>query len=252
MRAFAAIVLLAVVLTSALAQESQSISLEWLSLENIIKYINDATGLDFEYGKSNPTNLDSISQDYKNKRDDLIKKDKSSYFTSDVKELTTREKQVEEQMFKMRDQVVQGDHSPLKLEFYEGKKVVEDSKIFDVMHMLPKGAHLHLHTSAAIPIDLMMEFTKEDYVYYSFDENKLQAAPNGFDKPGYESCNTIRKNWSKQGTFDDFLREQIKLTADELKSHESNAIWQKFNVKFSLTGGLTRYDKFYRQGVLAI
>jgi len=134
-----------------------------------------------------PNAKEEISGDnYQSKRDELIKKDKSTYFTVDVPFLTDKEKQVEKMLFELRDRVVQGDQTPLKLEFYDGKKIVETSKIYQAIFKMPKGAHLHLHTSAAMPLDVVLGFTKEDFVYYSFDENKLKAAPNGIIEQGYQ------------------------------------------------------------------
>lgn len=124
--------------------------------------------------------------DYYKRRKRLLKKASESHFAKDVPYLSKKERKVEEELNKLRNKVVQGDHSPLLLDFYESKKIIEESLIFEALCKMPKGAHLHVHATSAIPIDFLMELTREDSVYYSFNLNLLQTKPNGFDDPNYE------------------------------------------------------------------
>ena len=181
---FQVILLVFILSVACNAKEMQKMMPEWFTLSDMMDYVTDTT--QEQQNDMSVSEKLGLEESYKIKRDNLIKKDKQSYFTVDVHELNQKEKQVEEHLFKLRDKVVQGDHSPLKLDFYEGKHIVETSEIFNAMKKVPKGAHLHLHTSASIPLDVVMSFTKEDIVYYSFDENKLIAAPKGMDDPSYQ------------------------------------------------------------------
>jgi hypothetical protein len=146
---------------------------------------------------------------------------------------------------------VQGDHSPLLLPFYDSKKIIEHSEIHNALYTMPKGAHLHLHVSAAIPLDFMINLTYEDNVYYNMDENRLYTFLEEPTK-GYQKCIDIRKNWRKEGTFDEFLRQKIILTAEEIESQESTKIWAIFQNNFSVVSGLFKYSVYFRQGILEI
>ena len=67
---------------------------------------------------------------------------------------------------------------------------------------------MHLHVSAAIPLTLILNLTYEDNVYYSMEDNRLFTF---LDSPweGYQKCNELRKNWTQNETFDDFLISKI-------------------------------------------
>ena len=126
----------------------------------------------------------NIKEDYINKRNQMINKDRSSHFTVDVKELTTEEKMVEQRLFGIRDAML-ADNSPLLMEVHDAIDVMKTSKLFDVLKDMPKGAHLHFHIEGGISVDEFLEFTKEDYVYYSINDNLFKTAPNGFNATGY-------------------------------------------------------------------
>jgi hypothetical protein len=143
-----------------------------------------------------------------------------------------------------------GDDSPLLLPFYDGKEIIEHSKIHNALYKMPKGAHLHLHVAAAIPLDFMINLTYEDNVYYSMAENKLYTFLEGPIRSGFEKCIDIRKNWREEGTFSEFLRQKIILTADEIESQQSSKIWEIFQNNFSVVSGLFKYSVYFRQGIL--
>ena len=62
---------------------------------------------------------------------------------------------------------------------------IKESKLYDVFRKMPKGAHLHFHIDAGLSVEEFIEYTKEDFVYYSFETNLLKVAPNGLNYPGY-------------------------------------------------------------------
>lgn len=169
----------------------------------------------------------------------------------DVPSLSEKEKIVEEKLFKLREEIIRGDHSPLLLNFFEGKKIIENSQLHKEIMKMPKGGHLHVHIEASVDMDTFMSFTKEDYVYYNMEENILKTAPHGISAPGYESCNSLRKNWEYEGTFDDYLLKKLLLNPNEIKSKESTTIWDSFQYKFMLNDGVIHFHKFYRQGLMA-
>lgn len=233
-------------------EQSQKDEPYWFTLTDIYNLVAETFGFEEVEIKKDSNQELTMSERYKRERDELIHQDKASYFTKDVQALTYKELQVQDKLNDLREKVVQGDHSPLKLDFYEGKKIVESSEVYKAIRKIPKGAHLHLHTTAAVPLDTMMSFTNEDYVYYSFKDNLLKAAPQGIADPSYQKWNAIRKDWKQEGTFDEFLRNKIKLTAEEMANKESNSIWEKFQFKFSLVSGMVAYKPLYRKGILAI
>lgn len=202
---------------------------------------------------SKSSNLPSSpAEDYDRKRAELVKKDNSKYFTIDVPELTEEEKEVNTILQDLREEVVQGDHSPLLLPYYEGKEIIENSKLYETFLKIPKGAHLHLHPAAGFPMELIMNLTRKNNAFYSDKYNKLITLPDGEKKEGYERCNDLREKWTEEGTFDEFLHNQILLSAEDMASQESNAIWEKFQPKFSLLSGLFKNQDNFKAGLLEI
>lgn len=189
--------------------------------------------------------------DYDAKRNRMLKQDRAYHFTVDVPELTDDEHLVNRKLKEMRDELVQEDHSPMLLDFFEGKKVVQDSNLHKFFQKMPKGGHLHVHIEATISMEDFMNFTRADFVYYNMEENKLKTAPKGVKEPGYQKCNTLRKTWNREGTFDGYLVNKLLLQPEEIASRESRKIWDGFQYKFMLNDGVIHYHKFYKAGLLA-
>ena len=189
--------------------------------------------------------------EYEQKRKELIEQDRSTHFTVDVPSLTKDEQKVEEILVKMRDQVIQGDHSPFLLDFYEGQKLIKDGELHNFFKPMPKGGHMHIHIEASVAMETFMNFTYADFVYYNVDKNELLTAPNGTVPAGFDSCNSLRKNWKLEGTFDEYLVEKLLLGAQEIASKESHKIWDGFQFKFALNDAVIHYHKFYREALLA-
>ncbi|CAI2366365.1 unnamed protein product [Moneuplotes crassus] len=193
------------------------------------------------------------SDNYDEKRAALIKEANEDYFTFDVPELTEKEQRANDIIQDLREQVVQGDHSPLLLPYYEGKKQISESNLHQAIRKMPKGAHLRLHQIAAYPLDFIINVTYKDDAYYNIKENRLSTFSNkAAAKPGFHKCNFLRKNWKFGGTFDSFLRSKILITEDELKSQEHSEIWKSFRAKFYTLEHLFREPENIRAGLLEI
>lgn len=205
--------------------------------------------LNLNFLRSNQT-LSGAS--YDQKRQELIEEANAAHFTVDVPELTKEEKEVDSILHDLRGEIVQGDHSPLLLQYYEGKTIIQDSNLHQAFQKMPKGAHLHLHPAAAFPIDLVMDLTRGDDAYYSMEKNLLRTYSEGEAPADYTQCNYFRKNWDQEGTFDEFILNKLLLTAEDMASQESNQIWANFQPKFSLLSGLFHSPENLKLGLMEI
>eukprot|EP00343_Euplotes_focardii_P007864 CAMPEP_0205821576 /NCGR_PEP_ID=MMETSP0206-20130828/8512_1 /ASSEMBLY_ACC=CAM_ASM_000279 /TAXON_ID=36767 /ORGANISM="Euplotes focardii, Strain TN1" /LENGTH=496 /DNA_ID=CAMNT_0053117153 /DNA_START=87 /DNA_END=1577 /DNA_ORIENTATION=+ len=192
------------------------------------------------------------ADDYDTKRIELIESSNAAYFTVDVGELTESEKVVDHYLQELRNEVVQGDHSPLLLPYYEGKSIIEKSSLHTALTQMPKGAHLHLHPSAGYPMEVILELTRKDNAYFSLKKIAFAVLEEGETKDTFVKCNTLREEWTQEGTFDEFLVDQILLSAEDMASQESTKIWRLFQPKFSFLGGLFGNLDNFRVGLLAI
>ena len=94
--------------------------------------------------------------------------------------------------------------------------------------------------------DELLEMTKEDFVYYSVKDGMLKTAPRGLQAEGYVKWNELRKNWNSTESFDEFLMGSLSLNRTDTMTKKSEIIWENFEKKFKLFGGLVHYHKFYK------
>ena len=77
--------------------------------------------------------------------------------------------------------------------FFENKKIMETSNLFNALNHMPKGAIHHIHTTAANPIDTYLKLTYDDRVYYNNREKLFKVYPKHDGVPeGYVQCTTLR------------------------------------------------------------
>lgn len=184
MKFLLAYILLAVCLATCYSTELEEIN-ELYRISKFLKANDSPNSLELYSKFANMS--DSWPMDiYDEKRSKLIKQDRAFYFTVDVPKLNEDEQLVEKKMLEMRDELVQQDHTPLLLPFYEGKKIIQDSKLHRFFKGMPKGGHMHVHIEASVSMDTFMNFTRKDFVYYNMAENQLKTAPKGLNEPGFE------------------------------------------------------------------
>ncbi|CAI2367042.1 unnamed protein product [Moneuplotes crassus] len=189
----------------------------------------------------------SKSELYLKQREEIVKKDRKDYFCVDVPSLTEEEKKADESFLKIKEELLSDGKMPFLDNYYKSFPVISSSKLFKSLHKMPKGAHLHLHMTAASRIDFLMEIAKEDCVYYNESLNLCKVFVENEPEEGYKKCSEIRENWDKEGTFDDFLQDKILLNEEDVSSKHSNTIWSKFQPKFDVTFDLYNYEKFFER-----
>jgi len=116
---------------------------------------------------------------------------------------------------------------------------------------MPKGGHHHLHLTAAAPIDFLIELTYDSRVSYNMRDNIFKVDKTAEDS-GYISCNELRNFHATADEFDSMLKEKILLTKEEIKSQESECIWDIFQYKFLMTNDLYNYAPFFEKIVMKI
>lgn len=71
---------------------------------------------------------------------------------------------------------------------------MENSKLYKTLDAMPKGGNLHLHPSAAMPVDAYIQLTYDERAYYNSQENIIKVFPKHENiEPGYVKCVELRK-----------------------------------------------------------
>jgi adenosine deaminase CECR1 len=132
-------------------------------------------------------------------------------------------------------------------DFYENRETVENSKLFEVLDKMPKGAIHHIHTSAAPPIEVYMSLTYDPMVFYNEREKLFKIFPKTHMKEdGYVSCVEMRAFSKDIEAFDNHLKNEILLTKEQTEGKSSHDIWKHFQHKFTKVTELGKYYKFFR------
>ena len=100
------------------------------------------------------------------------------HFSYDLeKTLTDKERRAAKVLEKFRDVVANRDKNLALRNFYENRKEVEDSKLFEILNKMPKGAIHHIHTTAGPPVDVYVEMTRDPMVFYNEREKLFKVFP---------------------------------------------------------------------------
>ena len=63
--------------------------------------------------------------------------------------------------------MINADHSLIVGDYYEKLPSMVNSKLYDVLKMLPKPAVHHAHLTACADLDFLVSLTRRDCVFYS-------------------------------------------------------------------------------------
>jgi hypothetical protein len=102
---------------------------------------------------------------------------------------------------------------------------------------MPKGGLHHLHTTAAPSVECYIRMTYNPAVYFNEREKMFKVAPRGLDEDGYVRCVDMRAHHRSAESYDQRLRDFIRMTPAECSSREEHAIWAHFQHKFTLING---------------
>lgn len=141
-------------------------------IESGAEATNDLGFNSFDYKNPSPL-MRTTSKKYEHipieewlrQRDDLVDKANEDLFSNDIV-LNEREEKCEKILIKLRQQMLTEDpvintgHYPDKL------PKLKSSKLYDALDRMPKPAHLHVHTTAGVNVDwLVQKLCYYDFVY---------------------------------------------------------------------------------------
>ena len=133
-------------------------------------------------------------------------------------------------------------------DFYDVKDKLMVTQLYQALDKMPKGGLHHVHTTAAPHVDVFIELTYDPATYYNEREGlfKVFVTPD-LKEDGFVQCEEMRSFYADPNEYDDKLRKQILLVAEEQRGLESHDIWGFFQHKFSRIGGLAKYRPFFER-----
>lgn len=164
--------------------------------------------------------------------------------------LNAKEQLVNQHLMALKNASIQdsiNSHTPYppSVSFFESKKWIDQSPIFDVIKMMPKGGILHLHDGAMTSLNWTVKtltylpglYAKKDNDTYATRLYKFSATRPG---PDWDAVSDLRAASGDANAFDEMLMKEMSIwTADPFVTYKSiNDVWGKFGSYFNSMAGL--------------
>lgn len=191
-------------------------------------------------------------QDYLQQRSDLIKRNELRRFDSDVV-LNAEEQKLNGQLISLRkemtDRYLKAAYFPPSEPFFKSKEKIEETTLYKLFRMMPKGGIQHLHSGAGVDFRWLIKRAQtapDCYVYWGGKNAeyvkgqlhfyKKSEVPEGFI-PTSEALSTEKS------------REVLLklLTLDQETVTDSTNIWVEFENIFSRINGFFHYQPMFKE-----
>ncbi|CAL1548407.1 unnamed protein product [Lymnaea stagnalis] len=141
--------------------------------------------------------------------------------------------------------------------FYQSKKLIDQTALFQLIQKLPKGAALHLHDQSMVSLDwIVKNATYRDNVYMCLGRNNYLMFKVFHEPPQNDVCHwklvqKERESSHDVEAFDLNLNNNLSLVdTDPYDAFPDNqAAWLKFKSVFDRLGPLLNYVPIYRDMV---
>ncbi|KAG6456358.1 hypothetical protein O3G_MSEX009680 [Manduca sexta] len=163
-------------------------------------------------------------------------------------------------MYWKNKEIDESFHNPAYFNFsrhyFTYKKYMETSKVYQIVRKMPKGAALHVHSSAMLHEDNLLQLTYEDHLYACYTNNDLSLRFSDTVPvrpcPVKWSLLTELRNASGDVTaFDQELKKHLTMYTENVKDFDSdiNNVWKRFNQVYTVVKSLIGYrpvrEKFF-------
>ena len=191
---------------------------------------------------------------YLEDRQQLLRADSLTAFDADL-QLNAKEMVVNEKLIKLREQMKadyqQTGFFPPTHPFLKSKEHIESTRLYQLFQQMPKGGMLHLHASAAVDFEWLVDEairTPDCYVYWEDDNQKYTKGQLHFYLPeevpeGFYLTQLMARS---RPDFRDELYDLITLELEEVEK-DSFDVWDEFQVIFQRIGGFYTYRPIFEK-----
>ncbi|XP_076240571.1 adenosine deaminase [Calliopsis andreniformis] len=139
--------------------------------------------------------------------------------------------------------------------FLMAKKQIDNSKVFQFLRRMPKGAVLHAHDTSLVAIDyLYHNITFRDDLYICDEDEvfRLQFFHKPDDTCQWELLKDVRQNPQRGIGVDERIKERLTMGCDDPDNKYANidAAWSKFQGIFTFINPLVTYRPVYEDHFL--
>ncbi|XP_071099548.1 adenosine deaminase AGSA-like [Haliotis cracherodii] len=195
---------------------------------------------------------------YTSERQRIMKSEESDMFGSSLV-LNKQEGLISDLLIKAKraeieDSRVNGTVFPPAINFFESKKLIDSSKVFQIIKRMPKGGALHTHGSAITSLDWLVKNVTYRANCYMCHDNQGHLQMHFYDTPPqpsycqWESVQHVRERSGNAQLFDQQLIKNISIIVDDPHSTyvTVNDVWRRFGLYFKIVNGLYRYTPIFK------
>ncbi len=189
--------------------------------------------------------------DYLQRRSTLIQESESRRFDADIV-LNEEEKQLDAKLTVLREEMIDAYEKeaffPPSEPFFKYKDHIEETTLFKLLSKMPKGGVQHLHISAGIDFDWLVEKARKEsncYVYWSDDEEEFVKGQLHFykEKEVPDGFLLAEKVLAAEEKREELIR---LLTLDQETVADSTDIWKEFENIFKRINGFYHYEPMFK------
>uniref|UniRef100_A0A9J8DFE5 adenosine deaminase n=2 Tax=Cyprinus carpio TaxID=7962 RepID=A0A9J8DFE5_CYPCA len=188
-------------------------------------------------------------------RELMLKQDMSQQVGGRV-ELTAAELQLDSLLHQLKLKEMAASPFPPSKHFFKVRHIVQKSPVFKLLQKMPKGAALHIHSSAMVSVDwLVMNATYRPHCYICFTwDGSVQflfSTNTPFLRWGcsfWKRLDVLRASLSDVTAFDNSLMRNLTLFTEdpEMSYPTQDAVWDKFEKTFMALSGLITYAPVFK------
>uniref|UniRef100_A0A8C5DRQ2 adenosine deaminase n=1 Tax=Gouania willdenowi TaxID=441366 RepID=A0A8C5DRQ2_GOUWI len=170
--------------------------------------------------------------------------------------LTVAEQKLDARLHRLKEQEMNNIPFPPAVHFFKAKPLIQQSEVFKLLHRMPKGGALHIHSMSLVSVDWLVKnvtyrphcyicFTWDNSVRFVFSER--QPFPR-WDCFYWQLLQTLRDRTGDPHAFDLSLVQQLTLFTDdpEGKYPNQDVVWEKFEKSFIAAAGLISHAPVLR------
>jgi adenosine deaminase CECR1 len=169
--------------------------------------------------------------------------------------LSPKEQAVNEKLVRLREQMqadyLQTGFFPPTHPFLKSKEHIEDTRLYELFQQMPKGGMLHLHASAAVDFNWLIDkaISMENcYVYWGDETPDFTKGQLHFYQPndvpsGFVATQGMAR---EEPGFRDELYDLITLELEEVEQ-DTFDVWDEFQIIFQRIGGFYSYRPVFEE-----
>ncbi|XP_068611400.1 adenosine deaminase 2-A [Brachionichthys hirsutus] len=175
--------------------------------------------------------------------------------------LLAAEQKLDADLRQLKQDEMSGAQFPPAMHFFKAKPLIHKSSIFQVLKKMPKGAALHIHSSALVSVDWLVQnvtYRPNCYICFTWDNSIRFLFSNSRPFPQlncfyWQLLETLRATMEDPEEFDDSLIRHLTLFTEDPEGDypSQDIVWQRFEQAFNKAAGLITHapvlkDYFYQ------